>query len=106
MPRTLEQLGKAADLFREKEDSCSTSEAKSALLEIGRSRLHRRHSSLLLTCKRQKIMIDCGADWLGMIESVSPHAIFLTHAHPDHAWGLAEGTGCPVCAPDERWGWR
>jgi predicted phage-related endonuclease len=36
MPRTLEQLRKAADLFREKAGSCSTSEAKSALLEIGR----------------------------------------------------------------------
>jgi hypothetical protein len=36
MPRTLEQLRKAAGLFRAMADSCSTSEAKGALLEIGR----------------------------------------------------------------------
>ena len=46
-------------------------------------------------------MIDCGADWLGRLSSVAPTAIVLTHAHPDHAWGLAEGAPCPVYASIE-----
>ena len=48
-------------------------------------------------------MIDCGADWLGRIEKVSPTAIILTHAHPDHAFGLAHGALCPVYATEETW---
>jgi len=56
-----------------------------------RSRRHRRHSSLLIQYNDARIMIDCGADWLGRLSSVAPTAIVLTHAHPDHAWGLAKG---------------
>ena len=62
---------------------------------------HRRHSSLLLSHKGEKVMIDCGADWLGMINTVSPDAIVITHAHRDHAWGLAGGACCPVYATEE-----
>jgi glyoxylase-like metal-dependent hydrolase (beta-lactamase superfamily II) len=58
-----------------------------------RSRRHRRHSSLLIQYNDARIMIDCGADWLGRLSSVAPTAIVLTHAHPDHAWGLAKGPG-------------
>ena len=61
-----------------------------------RSRRPRRHSSLLIQYNDARIMIDCGADWLGRLSSVAPTAIVLTHAHPDHAWGLAEGAPCPV----------
>lgn len=63
-----------------------------------RSRRHRRHSSLLIQHNDARIMIDCGADWLGRLASVAPTAIVLTHAHPDHAWGLAKGAPCPVYA--------
>ena len=66
-----------------------------------RSRRHRRHSSLLIQHNDARIMIDCGADWLGRLSIVAPTAIILTHAHPDHAWGLAEGTPCPVYAAKE-----
>jgi phosphoribosyl 1,2-cyclic phosphodiesterase len=66
-----------------------------------RSRRHRRHSSLLIQHNDARIMIDCGADWLGRLSSVAPTAIVLTHAHPDHAWGLAEGAPCPVYASKE-----
>jgi len=46
-------------------------------------------------------MIDCGADWLGRLDTIAPTAIVLTHAHPDHAFGLAEGAPCPVYATEE-----
>ena len=48
-------------------------------------------------------MIDCGADWLRKLKSVAPSAILLTHAHPDHAFGLARGAACPVFATEETW---
>jgi hypothetical protein len=68
-----------------------------------RSRRHRRHSALLVRCGRARIMIDCGADWLNAVNSVSPTAILLTHAHGDHAFGLAKGVSCPVYATDDTW---
>jgi phosphoribosyl 1,2-cyclic phosphodiesterase len=66
-----------------------------------RSRRHRRHSSLLVHDSDIRIMIDCGADWLGRLRAIAPTAIILTHAHPDHASGLAEGAPCPVYATKE-----
>ena len=67
----------------------------------GRSRRHRRHSALLIEHAHARIMIDCGADWLGRAAAIAPTAIVLTHAHPDHAAGLAHGAPCPVYATDE-----
>lgn len=68
------------------------------------SRRHRHHSSLLVSYHGRRVMVDCGADWLGKFDEVAPHAIFVTHAHPDHAWGLKEGADCPVYATQEAWG--
>jgi phosphoribosyl 1,2-cyclic phosphodiesterase len=48
-------------------------------------------------------MIDCGADWLEYQKRVDPTAIVITHAHADHAAGLAKGTACPVHATEETW---
>ena len=48
-------------------------------------------------------MIDCGADWLDRLKAVAPTAIVITHAHPDHAFGLASGAPCPVYATEESW---
>lgn len=48
-------------------------------------------------------MVDCGADWRGRIGEVRPHAIVLTHAHPDHAFGLKDGSPAPVFATEEAW---
>jgi phosphoribosyl 1,2-cyclic phosphodiesterase len=48
-------------------------------------------------------MIDCGLDWLGKFQQLHADAIVLTHAHPDHAWGLRRGAACPVHAPNETW---
>ena len=69
-----------------------------------RSRRHRRHSALLVCQNDARIMIDCGADWLNRLGAIAPTAIVLTHAHPDHAWGLAKGAPCPVYATTQTLG--
>ena len=51
-----------------------------------RTRRHRMHSSLLISYGGSDVMIDCGLDWLGKVHRLSPAAIVLTHAHPDHTW--------------------
>jgi phosphoribosyl 1,2-cyclic phosphodiesterase len=68
-----------------------------------RNRRHRRHSSLLVTYLERRVMIDCGEDWLGRMDAIGPHAVVITHAHPDHAWGLREGSPCPVFATADTW---
>ncbi len=68
-----------------------------------RTRRHRMHSSLLVSYGSARVMVDCGLDWLGKFEQVRPRAIVLTHAHPDHAWGLKNGAPCPVYAPQKTW---
>ncbi len=64
---------------------------------------HHMHSSLMVSYYDKRVMVDCGADWLGRIDGLEPEAIVVTHAHPDHAWGLKEGAPCPVYAPKEAW---
>jgi phosphoribosyl 1,2-cyclic phosphodiesterase len=68
-----------------------------------RTRRHRMHTSLLVSYRGADVMIDCGLDWLGKFERLHPSAIVLTHAHPDHAWGLRNGAPCPVHAPEKTW---
>src|SRR6266702_3385507 len=68
-----------------------------------RARQHKMHTSLLVSFRARRVMIDCGLDWLGKFERLRPRAIVLTHAHPDHAWGLRNRAPCPVYAPQETW---
>ena len=50
-----------------------------------------------------RILIDCGADWLGKLKTLRPEAVVLTHAHLDHAGGLKQGAPCPVYATPWTW---
>lgn len=68
-----------------------------------RTKKHYRHTSTLICYKGKRVMIDCGLDWLGKLEQIKPDAIILTHAHPDHAWGLQNGAPCPVYATRASW---
>ena len=68
-----------------------------------RTRRHRMNTSLLVSYRNANVMIDAGLDWLGKLKRVDANAIVLTHAHPDHAWGLQDGAPCPVFAPERTW---
>lgn len=69
-----------------------------------RTSRHRMHTSLLVSWRRSHVMIDCGADWQRRrVAKISPTAILITHAHPDHADGLKYGTSCPVFATQASW---
>jgi phosphoribosyl 1,2-cyclic phosphodiesterase len=68
-----------------------------------KTRRHRRHSALLVKTANARVVVDCGADWLGRIEGLQPSAVVVTHVHPDHARGLANGAPCPVYATAETW---
>lgn len=65
---------------------------------------HCRHTSLLVSYYGRRVMVDAGEDWRGDLERIAPDAIVVTHAHPDHAWGLKEGAPCPVHATT--WAWE
>lgn len=62
------------------------------------SALHRMHSALLLSCGGRRLLLDAGENWKGRLRRLHPDWIAITHAHPDHAFALAEGTDVPVYA--------
>lgn len=64
---------------------------------------HRMHTSLLVSYRRRRVMVDCGETWRGKVDEIRPHAVVVTHAHPDHAFGLDKGAPCPVWAPEPAW---
>ncbi len=64
---------------------------------------HRMHSSLMVSYRKSDIIIDCGEDWLDRAHEMSCAAMFITHGHPDHAWGLKKGAPAPVYATEETW---
>lgn len=68
-----------------------------------RTRRHWMHSSLMVHYYGARVLVDCGEDWLGQVGTLAPHAIVITHAHPDHAWGLRDGAPCPVHATGQAW---
>ena len=68
-----------------------------------RTRRHGRHTSTMVAYRGRRVMIDCGEDWRERVWEIAPRAIVITHAHPDHAFGLRAGSPCPVYATAESW---
>lgn len=68
-----------------------------------KSKRHNKHTSTLIINNNKKVMIDCGLDWSKKVYKIKPDAIVITHAHPDHSWGLKEGSPCPVFATSQSW---
>ncbi|HEX9895109.1 MAG TPA: MBL fold metallo-hydrolase [Gemmatimonadales bacterium] len=68
-----------------------------------RTRRHHNHSALEVRYRGRRVLIDCGEDWLGRLERLRPHAVVLTHSHPDHAFGLRNGAPGPVYATRDTW---
>ena len=68
-----------------------------------KTKLHYRHTSTLIEYKKTKVIIDCGIDWIEKIHKIKKDAILITHAHPDHAFGLQNGIDCKVYATKESW---
>jgi phosphoribosyl 1,2-cyclic phosphodiesterase len=64
---------------------------------------HRWHSVLLAEHGKRRVVIDCGRDWLGRLKQLQADAIVVTHAHPDHVFGLSRGASCPVYATRATW---
>lgn len=59
---------------------------------------HAGHSAFVLEEEGFRLLCDFGQNRKGMLSEIAPDAIFVSHAHPDHAWGLEEGTEAPVYA--------
>lgn len=64
---------------------------------------HKHHSSIKISYYHHEVIIDCGEDWAGKVSDWNADAIIITHAHPDHAFGLKDGAPCPVYATEEAW---
>ncbi len=62
---------------------------------------HRYYSCTLIKYRNSRLLLDCGESWLGRFGKINPHYIVITHCHPDHVWGLREGSPCPVYATEE-----
>lgn len=62
------------------------------------SEAHAGHSAFTVEAGGYRLLCDFGQNRRGLLETIRPDAIFVSHAHPDHAWGLEEGTAAPVYA--------
>lgn len=59
---------------------------------------HAGHSAFTIEAERFRLLCDFGQNRKGLLKKIRPDSIFVSHAHPDHAWGLEEGTEVPVHA--------
>jgi phosphoribosyl 1,2-cyclic phosphodiesterase len=68
-----------------------------------RNKLHQFHSALRIFYYQTSLVVDCGEGWLGQIKDWDLDGILITHAHPNHAFGLLKGAPCPVYATKKTW---
>lgn len=68
-----------------------------------KNKKHKMHTSTLFIFNKTKLLIDCGQSWKGKLKKINPDYIIITHAHPDHAFALEEGSFCPVYATKDTW---
>ena len=59
---------------------------------------HAGHSAFTVEAGGYRLLCDFGQNRRGLLATIRPDAIFISHAHPDHAWGLEEGTAAAVHA--------
>ena len=59
---------------------------------------HSGHSAFTIEADGFRLLCDFGENRRGLLGGIRPDAIFVSHAHPDHAWGLREGPDAPVFA--------
>ncbi len=59
---------------------------------------HAGHSAFTVEAEGFRLLCDFGENRRGLLAEIRPDAIFISHAHPDHAGGLEEGTSVPVHA--------
>jgi len=61
---------------------------------------HSGHSAFTIEAEGFRLLCDFGENRKGLLEKIRPDAIFVSHAHPDHSWGLEEGTSATVYASE------
>ena len=61
---------------------------------------HSGHSAFTIESDGFRLLCDFGENRKGMLGEIRPDAIFVSHGHPDHCWGLEEGTPAPVYASE------
>lgn len=61
---------------------------------------HSGHSAFTIESDGFRLLCDFGENRKGMLARIRPDAIFVSHAHPDHSWGLEEGTSAPLYASE------
>jgi ribonuclease BN (tRNA processing enzyme) len=64
------------------------------------SKAHAGHSAFVLEHNGFRLLCDFGQNRKGMLAKIKPDAVYISHAHPDHGWGLWEGTEVPVYASE------
>jgi ribonuclease BN (tRNA processing enzyme) len=59
---------------------------------------HRFHSAFSIETEGFTLLCDFGENQARRLSEIRPDAIVLSHAHPDHAWGLKDPSSIPVYA--------
>jgi ribonuclease BN (tRNA processing enzyme) len=59
---------------------------------------HAHHAAFTVEAAGFRLLCDFGESQKGRLGQIAPDAIWISHAHPDHSWGLEQGTEAPVHA--------